>query len=148
MKRPGGVTFAGWLIGFNAFGLCASGAIFLFVVSSNETRLAESGLNSGVAILGFVLLAIGLMLFLLIWALFGGSNGARWITTVLLGLGLLSNIRTVILREDGAVVAWLSGLISVIALVCLWGTPSAAEFFATRKPAPPAPPPPPGPPPS
>jgi hypothetical protein len=144
MKRPGGVTFAGWLIGINAFFLCVSGAILLFVVSSNETRLEDAGFSTGVAIAaGFVLLAIGLVLFLLIWALFGGSNGARWITTVLLVLGLLSNIRDVVGAERGGVTAWFSGLLAVIALVCLWGTPGAAEFFARPRPARQMPPPPP-----
>ncbi len=102
-------------------------------------------LGGAMAALGplVVLLAIGLVLFLLIWALFGGSNGARWITTVLLVLGLLSNIEDVVGAERGGVTAWFSGLLAVIALVCLWGTPGAAEFFARPRPARQMPPPPP-----
>lgn len=146
-KRPGGITFAGWLIGINAFTVCLSGIVMLFVISSNDQRLEDAGLTAGVAIVaGFVLLAIGLLLFVLVWALFDRSPAARVIVTVLLAIGLLANLRDVILLSRDAVGAWFSGAVAIGALVCLWGTPGAGEFFASQRPprpASPAPPPPP-----
>jgi hypothetical protein len=80
----------------------------------------------------------------LVYALFGGSNVARIVTTVLFGISLLSSVIVVLARGDGAVAAWISGVIDVIVLVSLWGTPGAQEFFAAerteRRPAAPAPP--------
>jgi low temperature requirement protein LtrA len=66
---------------------------------------------------------------LLVYALFGGSNAARIITTVVFGVSLLFSLTSVLTRQPGALFAWVTGLVDVIVLVGLWGTPGAAEFF-------------------
>jgi len=146
MRRPGGVTFAGWLMGINAaFG--ALGAVVVLLAASNTRLMVRHGLpQGGLLIVGFILLAVGLLELVLVYALFGGSNVARIVTTVVFGVSLLSSLIVVLARGDGAVVAWISGVIDVIVLVSLWGTPGAQEFFAAeraeRRPAAPPPPPP------
>jgi hypothetical protein len=146
-RRPGGVTFAGWLIGING-ALLALGAIVLLLAASNTRLMVRHGLAQGpLLILGFVLLAVGLAELLLVYALFGGNNVARIVATVLFGISLASSLTVVLTRGDGAVVSWITGLIDVIVLVSLWGTPGAQEFFVSgrpeRRPAAPPPPPPP-----
>ena len=90
-KRPGGVTFAGWLIGING-----------------------------------VFLSLG------------------WIVILLAG----SNTRVMIRHGFQHGAAWIQGLVEVVVLVGLWGTPGAQEFFrspaAIARPAPPPLPPRPG----
>jgi hypothetical protein len=78
---------------------------------------------------GFVVLALGLLELLLVYALFGWSNVARIITTVVFGVSLLFSLASVLTRQPGALFAWVTGLVDVIVLVGLWGTPGAAEFF-------------------
>ncbi len=144
-KRPGGVTFAGWLIGINGVFLSIGGVATL-LAASNTRLMIRHGLPQGaILILGFVLLAVGLTELLLVYALFGGSNVARIVVTVLFGLGLLLNLVVVVSRGDGAVFAWIQGLVQVVVLVGLWGTPGAQEFFRSPKPivrpaSPPVPP--------
>jgi hypothetical protein len=146
-RRPGGVTFAGWLIGINGV-LLALGAVVLLLVASNTRLMVRHGLAQGPLLgIGFLLLAVGLAELLLVYALFGGSNVARIIATILFGISLLSSLTAVLTRGEGAVVSWITGVIDVIVLVSLWRTPGAQEFFAStrseRRPASPPPPPPP-----
>ena len=62
-------------------------------------------------------------------------------------VSLLFSLTSVLTRQAGALVAWVTGLLDVIVLVGLWGTPGAAEFFdpgrapSTRAAAPVPPPP-------
>jgi hypothetical protein len=147
-KRPGGVTFAGWLIGINGVFLSLGGIVIL-LAGSNTRFMIRHGLQQGAVLsFGFILLAVGLTELLLVYALFGRSNVARIVVTVLFGLGLLVNLAGVVARGDGAVFAWIQGLVEVVVLVGLWGTPGAQEFFrsptAIARPAPPAVPPRPG----
>jgi hypothetical protein len=147
-KRPGGVTFAGWLIGINGVFLSLGGIVIL-LAGSNTRFMIRHGIEQGAfLIFGFILLAVGLTELLLVYALFGGSNVARIVVTVLFGLGLLVNLAVVVARGDGAVFAWIQGLVEVVVLVGLWGTPGAQEFFrsptAIARPAPPSVPPRPG----
>jgi hypothetical protein len=147
-KRPGGVTFAGWLIGINGVFL-SLGGIAILLAASNTRFMNRHGLPQGAfLIFGFIVLAVGLTELLLVYALFGGSNVARIVVTVLFGLGLLVNLAVVVARGDGAVFAWIQALVEVVVLVGLWGTPGAQEFFrsptAIARPAPPPVPPRPG----
>lgn len=143
-KRPGGVTFAGWLIGINGVFLSLGGIVIL-LAGSNTRFMIRHGLQQGaVLIFGFILLAVGLTELLLVYALFGGSNVARIVVTLLFGLGLLVNLAVVVARGDGAVFARIQGLVEVVVLVGLWGTRGAQEFFRSpapiARPLPPAPP--------
>jgi hypothetical protein len=80
-RRPGGVTFAGWLMGINGVFSALAGLIVL-LVASNTREMTRHGLSQGpLVVAGFVALTLGL-LELLLYALFGGSNPARIITTV------------------------------------------------------------------
>jgi hypothetical protein len=147
-KRPGGVTFAGWLIGINGVFLSLGGIVIL-LAGSNTRFMVRHGLQQGAfLIFGFIVLAVGLTELLLVYALFGGSNVARIVVTVLFGLGLLLNLAVVVTRGDGAVFAWIQALIEVVVLVGLWGTPGAQEFFRSptviAQPTPPPVPPRPG----
>jgi hypothetical protein len=147
-KRPGGVTFAGWLIGINGVFLSLGGIVIL-LAGSNTRFMIRHGFHQGAfLIFGFIVLAVGLTELLLVYALFGGSNVARIVVTVLFGLGLLVNLAVVVARGDGAVFAWIQGLVEVVVLVGLWSTPGAQEFFrsptAIARPAPPPVPPRPG----
>jgi len=108
-KRPGGVTFAGWLIGINGV-FVALGAFVLLLASSNTRLMQRHGLAQGpLLVVGFVLLALGLAELLLVYALFGGSNVARIVATVLFGISLLSSLTVVLTRGDGAVFSWITG---------------------------------------
>jgi hypothetical protein len=144
-RRPGGVTFAGWLIAINGV-LLSIGAIVILLAASNTRLMVRHGMAQGaLLIVGFVVLIVGLGELLLVYALFGGSNVARIVVTVLFGISLLSSLGVVLARGDGALAAWITGIIDVIVLVGLWGTPGAQEFFrapsmAARSTPPPVPP--------
>ena len=145
--RPGGVTFAGWLMGING-AFSAIGGLIVLLVASNTREMVRHGLSQGpLLVTGFVLLTLGLLELLLVYALFGGSVAARIITTVVFGLSLMLSLVSVMTRQPGAFFAWVTGLIDVVVLVGLWGTPGATEFFrsgrtASPRPVPPVPPPP------
>jgi hypothetical protein len=85
------VTFAGWLIGINGVFLSLGGVVTLLVASNTRLMIRHGLAQGAILILGFVLLAVGLIELLLVYALFGGSNVARIVVTVLFGLGLLLN---------------------------------------------------------
>jgi hypothetical protein len=114
-RRPGGVTFAGWLMGINGV-FSAIGGVIVLIVASNTREMARHGLPQG------ALLVTG-------------------------SVSLLFSLTSVLTRQPGALFAWVTGLVDVILLVGLWGTPGAADFFdsgrapSTRA-APPVPPPP------
>lgn len=128
-RRPGEVTFAGWLMGINGV-LSAIGGVIVLLVASNTREMTRHGLPQGALLVtGFVVLTLGLLELLLVYALFGGSNAARIITTVVFGVSLLFSFTSVLTRQPGALFAWVTGLVDVVVLVGLWGTPGAAEFF-------------------
>src|SRR5262245_55222629 len=149
VRAPGGVRFAAWMIGINAFFLCLGGVLLLFVRPDPAT--AQEGLTRGVfQVIGFMLLAIGLIEFLLIYALVDGSNVARIVVTVLIGINVAGSLLQVLGHSANGVVAWLQLLLDAVILVCLWGTPNASEFFrrdpdrtSVAPPPPVVPPPPP-----
>ena len=144
-RRPGGVTFTGWLMGING-AFSAIGGLIILVVASNTREMARHGLPQGALLVtGFVVLTLGLLELLLVYALFGGSNVARIITTVVFGVSLVFSLTSVLTRQPGALFAWVTGMVDVIVLVGLWGTPGAAEFFdsgraSSTRAAPPVPP--------
>jgi len=144
-RRPGGVTFAGWLMGING-AFSAIGGVIVLIVASNTREMTRHGLPQGALLVtGFVVLTLGLLELLLVYALFGGSNVARIITTVVFGVSLLFSLASVLTRQPGALFAWVTGLVDVIVLVGLWGTPGAAGFFdsghaSSTRAAPPVPP--------
>jgi hypothetical protein len=101
-RRPGGVTFAGWLMGING-GFAALGGVVLLLVASNTREMQRHGLAQGpYLVFGFVILAIGLLQLLLVYALFGGSNAARIIATVVFGLSLVYSVIAVLAATPGA----------------------------------------------
>jgi hypothetical protein len=126
----------------------AIGGLIVLLVASNTREMVRHGLSQGPLLAtGFVVLTLGLLELLLVYALLGGSNAARIITTVVFGVSLLFSFTSVLTRQPGAFFAWVTGLVDVIVLVGLWGTPGAAEFFDSRhalstRAAPPFPPPP------
>jgi hypothetical protein len=127
-RRPGGVTF-GWLMGING-AFSAIGGLIVLLVASNTREMARHGLSQGpLLVTGFVVLTVGLLELLLVYALFGGSDAARIITTVVFGLSLILSLGSILTRQPGAFIAWMTGLIDVIVLIGLWGTPGATEFF-------------------
>jgi hypothetical protein len=145
VRAPGGVRFAGWMIGIGAFFLCVAG-VLLLLVRPDPATLQDAGIGRGVfQAIGFVLLAIGLIEFLLIYALLDGSNTARIVVTVLIGVNALGSLLQALARAPTGVTAWLQLMLDVAILICLWGTPNATEFF--RRPAAATPPPPAAPPP-
>jgi hypothetical protein len=121
-RRPGGVTFAGWLIGINGV-LLALGAVVLLLAASNTRLMVRHGLAQGpLLVIGFLLLAVGLA-----------------------ERSLLSSLTPVLTRVEGAVFSWITGVIDVFVLVSLWGRPGAQEFFGAGRaerwaPTPPPPP--------
>jgi hypothetical protein len=128
VRPPGGVRFAGWMIGIGAVFLCLAGVLLLFIKPDAAT--VEAGITQGVfQVVGFIMLAIGLLEFLLIYALWDGSNIARIITTVLVGLSLLGSLAQMLGHSSVAGLAFIQLLISIVILVGLWGTPSASQFF-------------------
>ena len=147
VRPPGGVRFAGWKIGIGAFFACVVGLLLLLIHFDTAT-LAEAGTWRGtIQLVGFIFLAIGLLEFLLIYALWDGSNTARIITSVLVGLSLLGSLGQVVSGSPNATLALLQVVISIAILVGLWGSPDASEFFrkpeaASIGPAGPPPPPP------
>ena len=142
------MRFAGWMIGIGAFFACVIGLLLLLIHFDSAT-LAEAGVGQGaIQLIGFIILAIGLLEFLLIYALWDGSNTARIITSVLVGLSLLGSLGQVVNASQGATVAMLQVVISIAILVGLWGSPDASAFFrkpdvAMVRPGTPPPPPPP-----
>jgi hypothetical protein len=142
-KPPGGVRFAGWMIGIGAALEVLIGLLLLFVEIPQAT-LDDARVSRGVfQLAGFFFLAVGLVQFLLIYALYDGSNVARIIVTILVGLGLLGSIVAVVTDAPGAFGSWIQGVIAIAILIGLWGTPDATEFFRKRLPPEPAIPPPP-----
>ena len=106
------------------------------LVASNTRVMTHHGLSQrGFLVTGFVLLTLGLLELLLVYALFGGSNAARIITTVGFGLSLMFSFVSVLTRQPDAFVAWVTGLIDIIVLVGLWGTPGASghERFSSNR---------------
>lgn len=148
IRPPGGVRFAGWMIGIGAAVLCLVGVLFLFVRPDAAT-LEDAGLSRGLLqLVGFVMLAIGLVEFLLIYALWDGSNVARIVITVLVGLSVLGALGQALGRGATAFVAVIQLVIDLAILIGVWGTPAATEFFRRPEaggavPEPPAAPPPP-----
>jgi hypothetical protein len=142
-KPPGGVRFAGWMIGIGAAFAVLIGFLFI-LVGIPEDSLERIGTTRGIIQLsGFIVLAIGLLEFLLIYALYDGSRVARIIVTVLVGLNLLGSLTAVITDAPGAFLSWVQGVISIAILIGLWATPDASEFFRKPPSPPPAIPPPP-----
>ena len=140
------MRFAGWMIGIGAFSLCGLG-LLLLLVNFDQATLAEAGITRGaIQLVGFCMLALGLLEFLLIYALWDGSNVARIIASALIGLSLAGALVQAISGSPAATVAMLQIVISIAILVGLWGSPSASEFFRSPGAAalpPTAPPPPP-----
>ena len=145
-KPPGGVRFAGWMIGIGAAFAVLTGVLLLFL-RIPEQSLEDIGTTRGILqVSGFIVLAIGLLEFLLIYALYDGSRVARIIVTVLVGLNLLGGITAVLTDAPGAFLSWVQGVVSIAILIGLWATPDAREFFRkpeSPRPAIPPPPPPP-----
>jgi hypothetical protein len=50
---------------------------------------------------------------------------------VVFGLSLAYSVVAVLVAGPGALVSWITGVLDVIVLVGLWGTPGAQEFFAS-----------------
>jgi hypothetical protein len=123
------------MIGIGAVFACLAGLVLL-LIQPDAATLADAGLSRGMfQLIGFILLAIGLVEFLLIYALWDGSNTARIITTVLVGLSAFGSLVQVLTRAPGGVTAWFQLLLDIVILGGLWATPSATEFFG-RRPAP------------
>jgi hypothetical protein len=100
------VTFAGWLMGING-AFSAIGGVIVLIVASNTREMTRHGLPQGALLVtGFVVLTLGLLELLLVYALFGGSNLARIITTVVFGVSLLLSLTSVLTRQPGALFAW------------------------------------------
>ena len=76
------------------------------------------------------MLTIGMLEFLLIYALWDGSNVARIITTVLVGLSVVGGLVQTITDAPGAIVSLIQMIIGLFIIAFLWGSPSATEFFA------------------
>jgi len=150
VRAPGGVRFAAWLIGINAFFFCLLGVVFLVVrFDKVAPKPGQTMPSHGVfQVVGFIFLAIGLLEFLLAYALVGASNGARIITTILMSLGMLSSLFRVLAGGPAGFGAWIQLVIGAFVIFGLWGTPNATEFFAkdeSPQAVPPVPPAPPGP---
>ena len=148
IRPPGGVRFAGWMIGIGAFFTAVSGLLLLFL-RPDRTTLDEVGITQGILqVIGFILLTIGLLEFLLIYALWDGSNVARIIATVLEGLVTLGALPRALAGGPGALASLFQLVIAFAVLLGLWGTPNATEFFRRPEapivplPIPPTPPPP------
>ena len=120
----------------------------MLLVASNTREVVRHGLSHGPLLAtGLVLLTLELLELLLVYTLFGRSNVARIITPVVFGVSVMLSLGSVLTRQPGAFLAWVTGLIDVTVLVGLWGTLSATEFFRSESaPAPrrvsPVPPPP------
>jgi len=120
-------------------GFAAIGGVVVLLVASNARAMQRYGLAEGPYLaFGFILLSVGLLELLLVYALFGASNVARIIATVVFVLSLAYSVVAVLIAGPGALVSWITGVIDVIVLVGLWGTPGAQEFFGSA-PAPTAP---------
>ena len=100
-RRPGGLTFAGWLMAINGV-FSAIGGVIVLIVASNTREMARHGLPQGALLVTvFVALTLGLLELLLVYALFGGSNAARIITTVVFSVSLLFSLTSVLTRQPG-----------------------------------------------
>ena len=65
-RRPGGVTFAGWLMGING-AFSALGGLIVLLVASNTREMVRHGLSHGPLLAtGFVLLTLELLELLLV----------------------------------------------------------------------------------
>jgi hypothetical protein len=125
----------------------AIGGVVVLLVASNARAMQRHGLAQGPFLaFGFVLLTVGLLELLLVYALFGGSNVARIVATVVFGLSLVYSVVAVLVGGPGALASWITGVLDVIVLVGLWGTPGAQGFFRSREAPARAIPPPPSPP--
>ena len=117
------------MIGIGAFLLCVSG-VLLLAGATRAARASDGAVGRGAfQAIGFVLLAVGLLEFLLIYALRDGSNVARIIVTVFVGLNAAGSLLQVLARTPTGVLSWIQLLFDTVILVGLWGTPSASEFF-------------------
>ena len=153
VKPPAGVRVVSWLMGVQAFFLCLGGILLLLTPTDPATLETIRVGRGALQLIGFVMLGIGLLEFLLIVALRDGSNAARIIVTVFVGINAAGSLAQVVARAPTGVLSWIQLLFDVIILVMLWGTPNATEFFRGRalpaqgvipSPSPPPPPPTPG----
>jgi hypothetical protein len=104
----------------------------LLIVQRNEVTI--TGLDaSGVLVAGVFEILIGVFVLVVARALSWGSNVARWLIVVLMGLRVIAGVAAIgaspgIQRGQHVVVALIGVLVIVLLL-----TPRAAEFFRANR---------------
>lgn len=119
-QRPGGIVLIAVLAWIGAALQILSGILVL------TGALAPAGITPEIA---WVAIVVGVIAFLVAFALFGGSRIARILMTISFALTLISAIFSIIAHPGTFVAPALSGIVAIIGLVLLY-SPKANEYFA------------------
>ncbi|KQQ94184.1 hypothetical protein ASF62_08575 [Leifsonia sp. Leaf325] len=118
-QRPGGVVLIAVLAWIGAALQIISGVLVLTRVLNPEGVSTESA---------WVAIVVGVISFLIAFALFGGSNIARVLVTISFVLSLLAAIFSIVAHPANFVAPLLAAIVAVIGLVLLY-TKTANDYF-------------------
>lgn len=118
-QRPGGVVLIAVLAWIGAALQVVSGVLVL------TGALNPEGVSTETA---WIAIVVGVISFLVAFALFGGSRIARILVTISFVLSLISAIVSIVAHPTNLVAPILSGLVAIIGLVLLYTAKSNAYF--------------------
>jgi hypothetical protein len=122
-SRPVGVTIVAilaWISGFFSI----LGGILLIVSGLEVSSMSREALIFA-AVISIV---VGIVVIVVAFGLFRGSNVARWIVTVVFALNIINAIVQLFSGTQSLWTALLSALPSIIGVILLW-TKSANAYF-------------------
>jgi hypothetical protein len=120
-QRPGGVVLIAVLAWIGAVLQILSGALVL------GGAVAVESVSTEAAWLGII---VGSITFLIAFALFGGSNGARVLVTVSFVVSLVTAVVSMIAHPANLVPPIIAGFLALIGLILLY-TAKSNSYFRT-----------------
>jgi len=118
-QRPGGVVLIAVLAWIGAALQIISGVLVLTGVLNPEGISTETA---------WIAIVVGIISFLVAFALFGGSNVARILVTISFALSLITAIVQVIAHPTNFVAPILAAIVALVGLVLLYTAKSNAYF--------------------
>jgi hypothetical protein len=130
IKRPGVVTFIGVLLYIKA-ALAAVGSIAAWVTVGSDAAASAGISDSALQQAGIAEAIAAVLLFIAAWYLMSGSNGARLVVAVVVGIRLVLIVWIMLTHHTGGYL--FLGLISagfaIFILWALYGDEKANEYF-------------------
>ncbi|WP_285025417.1 hypothetical protein [Plantibacter sp. ME-Dv--P-122b] len=118
-QRPGGIVFIAVLAWIGAVLQVLSGVLVLTGVLNPEGVSTETA---------WIAIVVGVISFLVAFALFGGSRVARILVTISFVLSLLTAVFSIVAHPTNFVAPGLAALFAIIALVLLYSEKANAYF--------------------